>query len=80
MAANERLWQRETATKDGGDSGLTTMTAAACGNFRGRQWQRMTMMLNDEGTGELAADDNGEGTRPGGNQRRHLAFISGNNS
>jgi hypothetical protein len=56
------------------------MTAAACGNFRGRQWQRMTMMLNDEGTGELAADDNGEGTRPGGNQRRHLAFISGNNS
>jgi hypothetical protein len=44
------------------------MTAAACGNFRGRQWQRMTMMLNDDGTGELAADDNGEGTRPVGNK------------
>jgi hypothetical protein len=66
--------------RDGGDSGLVTMTAAAYGDFCGRQWQRMTMALIDDGTQELAADDDGEGTRPGGKQRRRLAFISGNNS
>ncbi len=27
-----------------------------------------------------AADDDGEETRPSGEQRRHLAFISGSNS
>ena len=45
------------------------MTAAAYGDFRGRQWQRMTMVLNDDGTQELVADNDGEGTRPGGEQR-----------
>ena len=38
------------------------------------------MVLNDDGMRELAADNDGEGTRPGGEQRWHLAFISGNNS
>jgi hypothetical protein len=41
----------------------------------------MTMALIDDSTQELAADGDGEGTRPGGKQRRCLAlFISGNNS
>jgi len=56
------------------------MTAAAYGNFRGWQWRRMMMALNNGGTQDLAADDKGEGTRPGGEQRQHSAFISGNNS
>jgi hypothetical protein len=56
------------------------MTAAAYGNFSGRRWRRMKMALNDKGTRELATDEDGEGTRPGGEQRRHSAFISGNNS
>ena len=70
---NERLQKRETATRDGGDSGLATMTVAAYGNFRGRQWRRMTMALINDGTQELAVDGDGEGTRPGGEQRRCLA-------
>jgi len=37
------------------------------------------MVLNKDGMRELAADDDGEGTRPGGKQRRHSAFFSGNN-
>jgi len=40
----------------------------------------MMMVLNDDGMRELAANDDGEGMRPGGEQRQHLAFISGNNS
>ncbi len=40
----------------------------------------MTMVLNGDGMLELVADNDGEGTRPGGEQRWHLAFISGNNS
>jgi hypothetical protein len=40
----------------------------------------MTMALNDNGTQEQAADDDGEGTRPGGEQSWHSAFNSGNNS
>ena len=79
-AADERLQQRETAMRDGGDSRLVTMTAAAYGNFRGRRWQRITMALNIDGTRQLAADDDGQGTRPGGEQRWHSALISGNNS
>jgi len=59
--------------RDGGDSRLATTTVAAYGNFRGLQWLQMTMALNDDGTRELEADDDGEGMRPGG-------FISGNNS
>ena len=59
---------------------LAMMTTVAYGNFHGRQWRRMTMALNGDGTRELVADDDGEGTRPGGEQRRHLAIISGNNS
>jgi len=35
--------------------------------------------LNDDGTRELATDDDGQGTRPGGDQRRHSAFIRCNN-
>jgi hypothetical protein len=56
------------------------MTAAAYSDFRRQQWQRMMMVLNDDGTQELAADNDGEGTRLSGEQRWHLAFISGNNS
>jgi hypothetical protein len=37
------------------------------------------MALNDDGTRELAADDDEQGARPGGEQRRHSAFIRGNN-
>ena len=60
---------------------MVMMTAAAYGDFRGRRWQQMTMALIDNGTRELAADGDGKGTRPGGEQRRHLALIiSGNNS
>jgi len=66
--------------RDGGDSGLATMTAASYGDFRGRRWRRMTMALNNDGTRELAADDDGEGMTPGGKKRWHSAFISGNNS
>jgi hypothetical protein len=40
----------------------------------------MTMALNGDDTQELAVDDDGEGKRPGGKQRWHSAFISGNNS
>jgi hypothetical protein len=40
----------------------------------------MMMVLIDNGTRELAADNDGEGTRLDGEQRQHLAFISGNNS
>jgi hypothetical protein len=36
------------------------MTAAVCGDFHGRRWRQMTMALNDNGTRELAADDDGE--------------------
>ncbi len=36
------------------------------------------MVLKDDCTQELAVDDDGEGTRPGGEQRRHSAFIRGN--
>jgi len=35
--------------------------------------------LNDDGTRELATDNDGQGTRPGGDQRRHSAFIRCNN-
>jgi hypothetical protein len=56
------------------------MTAAIYGDFHGWQWRRMTMALNDNSIRELAADNDGEGTRPGGEQRRHSAFISGNHS
>jgi len=80
VAADERLLRQETATSDNGDSGLVTMTAAAYSDFRRQQWQRMMMVLNDDGTQELAADNDGEGTRLSGEQRWHLAFISGNNS
>ena len=38
------------------------------------------MALNDNGMRELAADNDREGTRPGDEQRWHLAFINGNNS
>ena len=50
------------------------MTLAAYSNLRGRRWQRMTMALNNDGTRVLMADDDGEGTRPGGNKDgiRHL--------
>ena len=64
--------------RDGGDSGLATMTAAAYGNFRGRQWRWMMMVLINNGMQELAADNDGEGTRPGGKQRRHMEFNIGN--
>ena len=78
---NERLRQQETATRDGGDSGLATMIAVAYGDFRRWRWQRMMMALINDGTRELAADSDGEGTRLGGEKRRRLAlFISGNNS
>ena len=74
VAANKRLRQQETAMRDGGDSGLATMTAAAYGDFCRRRWQWMMMALNNEGTRELAADDDGEGTTPGGKKdgMRHL--------
>ena len=75
----ERLRQQETATRDGEDSGLVMMTVAACGDCRGQQCWQMTMTLKENCTQELAADNNGEGMRPGGKQRRHLAFVSGNN-
>ena len=39
------------------------MTVVAYGDFRERQWQWMTMVLINDGTQELAADDDGEGTR-----------------
>jgi len=39
----------------------------------------MSMALNDDGTGELVTDDDGQGTRPGGDQRRHSTFIRCNN-
>ena len=78
---DKRLRQQETTMRDGGDSGLVTMTAAAYGDFQTRQWQRMTMTLINDGTRELGVDGDGEGIRPGGKQRRRLAlFISGNNS
>jgi hypothetical protein len=35
--------------------------------------------LNDDGTRELATDDDGQGMRTGGDQRRHSAFIRCNN-
>jgi hypothetical protein len=44
-----------------------------------RRPRHMTMALNDDGTRELATDDDGQGTRPGGDQRRHSAFIACNN-
>ena len=75
----EKLQQQETATRDGGESALATMTAAACGDCRRQQCWWMTMTLKDNCMQELAVDDGGEGTRPGGKQRRHLAFIRGNN-
>ena len=59
---NKRLRQRETAARDGTDSGLVTMTVAAYSDFHGRQWQRMMMALIENSTRELVADDNGEGT------------------
>ena len=70
---NERLRQQETARRDDGDSGLATMTSAAYGNFRGRQWGLMTVALINNGTLELAADNNGEGTRA------FVIYYSGNN-
>ena len=79
MRLGERLWRQETATRDGGDRGLATMTAVAYGNCRGQGCWRMTMALKDVCMQELAADDNGEGTRRGGEKRRHSAFIRGNN-
>ena len=44
---------------------------------RGRRWWRMTMALNDNGTRELVAEDDGQGTRLGGEQRRHSTFDRG---
>jgi hypothetical protein len=55
------------------------MTVATSGDCHGRRWWRMAMALNDDGTRELAADDDEQGARPGGEQRRHSAFIRGNN-
>jgi hypothetical protein len=60
---NERLRQQETAMRDGRDSRLAPMTAAAYGDFPGRRWQQMTIALIDDGTQELVADNDGEGTR-----------------
>jgi hypothetical protein len=37
-----------------------------CGS--GRRWRWTTMAVDGEGTRELAADDDGQGTRPGGEQ------------
>ena len=75
-AGGGRQWGRnETPTRDygnkrqqqemaeTGDSRLATMTVAAYSDFRGWQWQRMTMALINNGTQELAADNEGEGTR-----------------
>ena len=62
-----------------GDSGLAVITEMAYSNCHGRRWWPMTMALNDDGTRELATDDDGQGTRPGGDQRRHSAFIRCNN-
>jgi len=62
-----------------GDSGLAVITETAYGDCRGRRWRPMTMALNNDGTRELATDDDGQGTRPGGDQRRHSAFIRCNN-
>jgi hypothetical protein len=44
-----------------------------------RPRRRMTMVLNDDGMQELAMDNDGQVTRPGGDQRRHLAYIRCNN-
>ena len=54
-----RHYGNETATRDGGDSGLTTMTVAAYGNCLEQRWWRMMMVLNKDSTQELAADGNG---------------------
>jgi hypothetical protein len=62
-----------------GDSGLAVITETAYGNCRGRRWRPMTMALNDDGTRELATVDGEQRTRPGGDQRRHSAFIRCNN-
>ena len=62
---NKRQQQEttETATRDGGDSGLATMTVVAYSDFRGWRWRR-TMALINASTQELVVDNNGEGTRP----------------
>jgi hypothetical protein len=62
-----------------GDSRLAVITETAYGDCRGQRWRPMTMALNDDSTCELATDDDGQGTRPGGDQRRHSAFIRCNN-
>ena len=54
-----------------------------CGGLRQLPWTAMA--TDDDGverrrTRLRAADDDGEETRPSGEQRRHLAFISGSNS
>ena len=73
-AADDKLEGRQPPMRDCRDSWLATMTVAAYSNLRGRRWQRMTMALNNDGTRVLMADDDGEGTRPGGNKDgiRHL--------
>jgi len=43
-AADERLWQQETATRNGKDSGLAVMTVATYGN-----WLRTAMAADDDG-------------------------------
>ena len=80
------------ATGDDGDDdddgdGDSAMGSGAMGyddddNGDGRRRQRRRcdgQALKDDGTRELATDDDGQGTRPGGDQRRHSAFIRCNN-
>lgn len=66
-------------TRDCKDSGLVMMTAAATDNGGLRQLRRTAMMVDDNGMQELAADNDGQGTRPGGEQRRHSALSNRGN-
>ena len=76
--SNERQQQDTTYNRD---SGLTTLTAAVAANNSGlrqlwwQHWQRMTMAMDNNGMQELATDDNGQGTRPGDEQRRHYGGL-----
>jgi len=63
-------------TRDSKDSGLVMMTAAATDNGGLRQLRRTAMTVDDDGMQELAADNDGQGTRPGGEQRRHSALSN----
>ena len=66
-------------TRDSKDSGLVMMTAAAIDNGGLRQLRRTAMAVDDDGMQELAADNDGQGTRPGGEQRWHSAFSNRGN-